>query len=251
MSANGFVDSRSPLAKALGGGIAHTVVTPEKGRLAGMRFALRSLPQSQVGAAVRRGVAFLTEACGWRDEQLYTELGEAQHDIETQAQVLALALIAVPPEGTKLTTATVVPAVMANEKLGTTAADELRTLLEPDEIMWLFREFARWNAERSPITRSRTDAEIGEYIDAMGKGVTPASWLKSCDDATLLRCAIEMASRLTMLTKPSSSPTSPSTSPSNGSSDPSASPIETTDTETAGPTIEVLPVSPSAPSPKP
>lgn len=230
-------DNRSPLARALPAGISFTVVSPEKGRLVGVRFALRSLPHVQIGGkggAALSAVKYLTDECGWKDEQLFTELGEAVHDVETQAQVLVRALVVPPPEGAVLTAANATP--MAKD------ADDLRSLLEPDEIAWLYREFLRFQHERSPLTRAKTPEEIEAFVDSLGKGTTPPSRLRSCDDAMLLASAEWMAWQLVTLTRRNSSPASPSSAPSDGSVSSSTSDLSgVSETPPTGPTIEILP----------
>lgn len=228
MSGDGIEDRRSPLAKALGGKVAWKRVTVERGRLAGVDIAVRSLPQDRIQSAMRAAVQYLTEKCGWREEQLYTELGEATHDAETQLQVLARALITPPRDDhASLTEGTAVALVHD--------AEDLRTLLDPPEVAYLFREFTRFQQERSPFTRAQTPEEIEALVDSLGKGLTPPSRILSFDDATLRNIAHGLALRLRRLMNSPSSPSSPSTDTSDGSSVPSDS--ETT----TGMTIEVQP----------
>lgn len=228
----GIEDKRSPLAKALGGRVAFTRVRVERGRLAGVDLALRSLAQSEIHAAMREALRYLTEECGWREEHLYTELGEGAHDGETQVQVLARALVVPPAGGDDGSTTAGACAPMVS------SPDELRAMLEPDEIAYLFQAFVRWQQARSPISRARTPEEIEAQVDALGKGATPLSWLRSCDNATLLAIATELAVRLTTSTSSSSSDTSPSSDTSDGCSSSSDSDDPTTTPTT--PTLEVL-----------
>jgi hypothetical protein len=189
---------------------------------------VRSLPADRIQSAMRAAVQYLTEKCGWKEEQLYTELGEATHDAETQLQVLARALIHPPKDDpASLTEGTCVALVHDTE--------DLRTLLDPAEVSYLFREFTRFQQERSPFTRAQTPEEIEALVDSLGKGVTPPSRILSFDDDTLRSVALSLVFRLSRSTSSPSSPSSPSTDTSDGSSAPSDS--ETT----TGLTIEVQP----------
>lgn len=234
MSIAGLTDKRSPLAKALGGRVAYLRVRPPKGRLADVDMAVRSLPQGEIHAALRSALRHLCEDCGWKEEHLYTELGEGVHDGESQLQVLAKALI-VPPAGDDEGTAiaeTCEPLV--------SSVDELRTLLMPDEAAFLIGAFNRWQQERSPISRVRSAEELEEYVDALGKGAIPPFWLKSCDSVSLLAIATELAERLVTSTRLSSSDTSPSNEPSESGPSTSSDLESETTTESPGPSIEVL-----------
>ncbi len=224
---DGIKDVRSPLARALGGRVAWKRVEAPKGRLAGLPIAVRSLPYERIQTAVRAATAYLTEKCGWKEEHLYTELGEAQLDIEAQVQTLALALVVPPDRGAELSEGTV--ATLAS------SADDLRALLEPDEIGFLYRQFVDFQNERSPLTRAKSAEEVEAFIDALGKGTTPLSSLSTCEGDTLLHIALAMAARLRRPTSPPSSPTSPSNAPDAGSPPPSDSKSPPTTIETDSP----------------
>lgn len=228
----GITDRRSALAKALGGRIAFKRVKADKGRLARLDLAVRALPQAEVQGAMRAAVKHLVDEAGWSDEQLYTELGAGIHDTETQVQVLARCLVIPPADGeTGETTAGACVSFVDTP-------DELRKLLEPDEVAYLFREFIRFQEERSPISRAHSAEEVVAYVDALGKGMIPTSQLKSCDNATLLDIACELAERLKISTRPSSWDTSPSSGLSEACSPSTDSTTETTETS---PTSETAP----------
>ncbi len=235
----GITDKRSPLAKALGHGIAWERLVVEQGRLAsaGLDLAVRWLPEDVQASAPRRAVRALTVGeDAWRDELLYTELGEAVYDLETQVQVVARALIVAPPAGTVLTEANCTPALRD--------ADEVRRTLDADEVRAVHTAWLRFQRSRSPITYAASAEEVEGFVDALGKGMLPPSRLRTCEPDTLLAIATCMASRLSSQTSSSSSPTSPSTAPSGGSATPSAS-TPSSESETPTRTIEV--VSPSKP----
>jgi len=235
VSVAGLVDKRSPLAKALGGRVAYLRVRAPKGRLADVDMAVRSLPQGEITAALRAALRYLTEECGWKEEHLYTELGEGAHDGESQLQVLAKALVVPPAESDEGT------AIAETCEPLVASVEELRLLLMPDEIAFLFQAFARWQQERSPISRARSAEEVEAYVDALGKGVIPISWLKSCDNASLLAIATELAVQHMTSTNLSSSDTSPSSEPNeSGLSTSSDSETGTMTTESPEPSIEVL-----------
>lgn len=228
----GIEDKRSPLARALGGKVPFRRVRVERGRLAGLDIAVRTLPLADIQAASRAALRYLTEECGWREEHLYTELGEGVHDAETQVQLLARCLL-VPPDGAEdgaVERSATAPLV--------SGVDELRALLDGDEVALLFQEFTRWQQERSPISRAKSAEEIEAHVEALGKGGTPLSWLRSCDSGTLLAIATELAVRLMTSTSSSSSDTSPASDTSPGCSSSSDSDDPTTNPTT--PTLEVL-----------
>ena len=232
----GFKDSRSPLAKALGGGIPWKRVRAERGRLARVKLGVRYLPWFSIEAAQFTAIEFLTEGretMRWKEAHLYTELGEAVHDVESQVRVLVAALI-VPPDDdtTVLTEGTCIAAVRD--------ADDLRKTLTADEIGFLYTEYVRFDRECSPITRAQRGEEVEAFVDALGKGLIPPSRLSSCAPDLLLDIAISLAVRYAMMTSERSSPTSPSNDTSDGSATPSDSALSG-ETPTTGMTIEIQP----------
>lgn len=234
MSDTGFKDTRSALAKALGRAIPWKRVVVEKGRLVGVPLAVRWLSDEAISGAALDAVKYLATPERWREEQLYTELGTAIHDLETQLRTLAAGLILPPPEGQNLTPETC--ALAARD------ADELRTLLDPDEIRYLHTEWLRHQRSCGPITYAQTDEAVEAFVDSLGKGTTPPSRLRTCEPDTLLSISLCMAYRLSTLPSSSSSPTSPSSDTSDGSVTPSISPPSASEM-TTGPTIEVDPPS--------
>lgn len=228
----GFTDKRSPLARALAGKIAWKRIKAETGRLAQLDLAVRSLPQHEIATAMRAALKGLVDD-GWNEEHLYTELGEGVHDLETQVQVLSRCLLVPPAEGEAgdATESQCVPFA--------DSAEDLRKILEPDEVAFIFREFTRYQEERSPISRARTPEEVVAFVDALGKEMIPLSRLRSCDSATLLAIATELGERLVISTSYSSSATSPSSAPSETSSPSSDSETPTTETPSGSETTEM------------
>lgn len=191
----GIVDKRSGLAKALGGGpVPVRVLDDLGGRLAGVPVGVRALPIGEVQRASADAIGYLTGECGFKEEHLYTELGEGVLDAETKLQILVRALVSPDEPTVRLTS----------------SPDELRALLEPDEVTQLFNEFAAWQEERSPISRARSWEEVEDFIEALGKGRVPPTRLKNFDSSSLRFMLSELAVRHWMPTSPPCSDTSPS-----------------------------------------
>ncbi len=218
---DGFKDLRSPLVRAIGARVATTSVTFERGRLEGQRFHLRSLPTRMVQAANDAAHKHLVEVRRWTEQRLYDARNSGTESVdrsdcerEGQVRVLALALVTVP-EGEEPTAASVTTLFRD--------ADELAATLEPEEVQCLYDAWARWQEERSPISRARSPEEVAAFVEALGKGTIPPSRLWSCEPDTVLSIALCMATKLQSLTRPPSSATPPSSAPSDGSSPPSDS----------------------------
>ena len=233
---DGFNDNRSPLAKALGGGIPWKRVRAERGRLVGVKLGVRYLPWFSIEAAQFTAIDFLTEGrekMRWKEAHLYTELGEAVHDVESQVRVLVDGLI-VPPDddAAVLTEGTCVRAVRD--------ADDLRKHLTADEIGFLYTEVIRFDRECSPITRAQKGEEVESFVDALGKGLIPPSRLSTCDPDSLLAIGISLAVRYETLMSGRSSPGSLLSDMSGGSATSSDS-GPSGETPTTGMTIEIQP----------
>ena len=233
---DGFKDNRSPLAKTLAAGVPWKRVRAERGRLAGVKLAVRFLPWFSVENAQLAALTFLTEGregAKWQESHLYTELGEATLDVETQARVLAEGLIVAPDhDDAELTEGTCVRAARD--------ADDLRKILTADEIGFLYTEFVRFDRECSPITRAAAPEEVEAFIDALGKGTMPVSRLRTCAPDSLLAIATSLAVKYVLRTSEPSSPGSPSSDTSDGSATPSDS-DPSGETPTTGITIEIQP----------
>ena len=173
------------------------------------------------------GARHLADVRGRSEQHLYDadnvekSADKSDRDLEAQLHILALALVVKPEADAPAAAVTTLFA----------GPEELALTLEPEEVMYLFTEWHRFQVERSPLTRADTAEEVEAFVDSLGKGVTPLSRLSSCEPATLLATACSMGLKLRSLTKPPSSATSPSNAPSDGCSPPS-------DSETATMTIE-------------
>lgn len=191
----GITDKRSGLAKALGAGaIPVRVLDGLRGRLEGVAVAVRALPLGEVQKATAAAIRYLTEECGFKEEHLYTELGEGVLDAETKVQLLARALV--EPDVPTQTLAS--------------SVEELRALLEPDEVSLLFNEFVAWQEERSPLSRAKSWEEVESFVEALGKGRAPTTRLNAYDSSSLRFMLTELAYLHFSPTSPPSSDTSPS-----------------------------------------
>lgn len=220
----GLADNRSPLAKAIGERVPAKTVTLDRGRLAGVPMALRSLSAGALQQASRDALKYLTET-GWRDEHLFTELGKSALNTETAVRILAAALVVPPAADT---------GKVSDLEMFTSGPDQVRALLEPDEITLLFNEFCGWQEERSPISRAKSWEEVEDFVEALGKGAVPTSRLLSFDTSSLCFMLREVAARWTTATRRPSSGTSPFGEPGPTSSTPSAS------AQSTAPVMEVL-----------
>ena len=192
-------DHRSLLAKALDGrGVIVKIVDDfvgTGGRLEGVPLALRALSNDERVKCIARSVAFLLGPCGMSEEHCFGQgQGAFERDLEAKVQILALALVEPAPPHARVAA----------------SADDLRTLLDADEITQLFEIYADHIAERSPISSAATVEEVEAVIVALGKGTIPASRLTRYDTSTLRSTIVSLAVRLETLTSSRSSPTSPS-----------------------------------------
>lgn len=222
-----FEDKRSPLQRFLGERVPCKPVEILRGRLAGIPAAVRALSSAEIQRATLDATKYLT-AEGWEKEDFFTELGESVFNMETAVRILAAALI-VPPAAAETKAAEAVPL--------TSGPDQVRALLEPDEITLLFQEFCAWQEERSPLSRAKTLAEVEDLIEALGKGQVSISRLNAFDPSSLKNIIYELAVQRMSATRRPSSPTSPSDAPAPASSKPSAS--ATAATSSSGPTLTV------------
>lgn len=186
----GLSDKRSGLARRLGGVVPTRTIDGYGPRLNGL--ALRALPAGELQKATAAAVVYLTsEEVGFRDEHLYTEVGEQALDLETKMQVLFRALVD-PAD----------PAVAYAANV-----DEVR-VLEPDEVSVLFNEFVTFQEERSPMTRASSWEEVEDLLEALGKGSVPKTRLNSFDASSLRFMLHELAVRHWTPTSPPFSDTS-------------------------------------------
>lgn len=173
-------------------------------RLRGIPLALRTLNADEnlrVRAAARK---WLCEECGFTEDFLAsTEDGEATTGFEVKVRTIALALVEPAPP----------------HRAVAKDADELRGLLDADEIVALFELYIDWVQERSPISSAKSAEEVSALVDAMGKGTLPTRHLSGYDSASLRSIAIELVARLRTRTNSPSSDTSPSSAMAPTSSD--------------------------------
>lgn len=201
----------SPLRKALHAsrsGAAVKVIEFDGcgNRLRGVPLALRALTADESMRLRADALKWLTSACGFTEDYLIgTTGGNEALEFETKIRFVALALVepAAPH------------APVAKD------ADDLRTLLEADEVSALFELLVDWITERSPIASAKSAEEVAKLCDALGKGTMPLSRLSAFDNASLRTIASELVNRLRSQMSAPSSPTPPSSDTATESSEPS------------------------------
>ncbi len=165
------------------------------------RWAVRAVSAHERLVAVSEAVKWFTETLKLDRSDLYTETGESALELESKVRGLAFALV--DPDD-------------AREQLAK-SADEVRKLLEVDEIARLWEEAADFTAERSVFDKAKTWQEVEARVIAVGKGLSPKTSLSCFDSVTLRFIVTELASRLYAPTRPSSSDTSPASDSSDSS----------------------------------
>ncbi|MDO9016553.1 MAG: hypothetical protein Q8S73_26550 [Deltaproteobacteria bacterium] len=217
-------DPRSPLARALGQRVPVKAVTVEKGRLRGVPLALRALSQAELQECRRAANLRLVEGLKWQEENLFTEAGLEDSEIENATQILALALVT--PQSADAVSPRDAQRVAKD-------ADELRLLLTKHEIALLWRIWCDYEIERSPLSTAPVDAggrllmseAMEATLRALGEAQVSSYALHGYDTVTLRFIVTELAERLySTPTNSPSSGTSPSSEPDDDSSETSDSP---------------------------
>lgn len=189
-------DTRSPLAKLLGDApVAHRKVEGFEGaggRFKGVPLALVALSGDVQERATSEAAKHLV-AVGFNREDLYTEIGESLFGYEIKVQLLSRAL----RDGADPT------------RLFADDADELRKVLEADEVSALFEHLLDYQEERSPLSHARSWEEVEALLVAVGKGLAPATSLNSYDAASLRFMTRELTVRWVRPMRPPCSDTSP------------------------------------------
>jgi hypothetical protein len=199
----------SPLRKALHAsarGAAVKVIEFDGcgGRLRGVPLGLRTLSADESLRLRAEAFRWLSTECGFSADYIVGSAdGESHLAFEVKVRTLALALV--EPGGTN--------APVAKD------ADDLRKMLEADEVTQLFEAYLDWTAERSPISSAKTAEEVRDLVDAMGKAMAPTSRLNAYDSVSLRIIATELVNRVRALTSAPSSPTPSSSDTATASSD--------------------------------
>jgi hypothetical protein len=180
----------------------------------GERFAVRSLPAAARMKAATEAERWLRRVGGYDASELLTETGQAVLQLEGKLRVLGAALVDPDDPGRPFAGV----GDDGRHDLGR-AADEIRDLLEAEEIEALFEEWIDFNDERSPLTKARTWAEFEGLLAAVGKGLASRTSLNRYDSASLRFMLRELAARHWTPTKLSSSATSPASDSSDSSTD--------------------------------
>jgi hypothetical protein len=182
----------SSLAKSLAGlrrPDANIKVFEIPGRLAGVSFALRWLSADERMLALGDALKTCLSRFAFTREDMYTDLGEATHDLECQVQVLFRALVNPKDPATK----------------AAASADEVRTLLDADEIKYAYKEWLLWQEKNSPFLKIDKLEDVERMVDHLGKGLEPTTSLKLCEWSLLLSIATSLVDRLVTLRKQTSS----------------------------------------------
>lgn len=207
MAATGWGSLRKALHASQGGPAVKVIeFDGSGGRMRGIPLALRTLSADESLRLRAAAVKWLTTSCGFTEEFLVgTTDGTAAIEFEVKVRTLALALVEPAPPHDPV----------ARD------ADELRVLLDADEVTALFELFLDWVQERSPITSARSAEEVTALCDALGKGTSPHASLNGYDSVTLRSIGRELARRLRTLTSSPSSHTQPSSDTETDTSEPS------------------------------
>lgn len=203
----------SGLNKLLAGRVRpHKTVTLEVKRADGpitLNLALRALTADDAARAHADAIKWLVNTGGWQREDLINDAGDAVLNLEVMVQTLARALVdAEKPE----------VAFAAD-------ASEVRRLFEVDEIRALWDEYSAWSRERSPFRDLKTQQEVREVADALGKGLISPNSLPRYDYDTLRRIIISLADQRAKWTTESFSDTSRASASRESSSEESTPPM--------------------------
>lgn len=173
-------------------------------RFRGIPLALRTLNADENLRVRAEALKWLSSSCGFSEDYLVgTTNGESLTEFEVKVRSIAIALVEPAPP----------------HRAVAKDADELRVMLDADEVSALFELYLDWVQERSPISAARTAEEVASVVDALGKGTMPRSRLSGYDSFSLRSIAIELAARLRTQTSSPSSPTSPLSSEETTSSE--------------------------------
>ena len=207
------VEAPTSIAEMLGAdgsGIAVTTFDDFEGcgrRFLGRVIALRSLSGEEIQRCYAEALAWLLapapKGCGWSDAQLYTELGEAARDYEVKVRHVARAWVRAHDTSQPQDT-----------------VDNVRKMLEPDELTGLYERFLDWQSKRSALTRITSAQELEDTADALLKGLMPPTWAMRCAHSTLRDIVPALVAAAHRQTRRHSSDTSPPTESLNDSPSP-------------------------------
>lgn len=163
-------------------------------RFRGIPLALRTLNADENLRVRAEALKWLSSSCGFSEDYLVgTTNGESLTEFEVKVRSIAIALVEPAPP----------------HRAVAKDADELRVMLDADEVSALFELYLDWVQERSPISAARTAEEVASVVDALGKGTMPRSRLSAYDSVSLRSIVNELVARLRTQTSSPSSPTSP------------------------------------------
>ncbi len=182
------------------------------GRFEGKALHLRLLVTEETALARMTAAKRLREL-GFERDDVVTDTGHDLFELFVMAEILARALVT-PPAAVGLT-----PKPLAKD------GDHLRQRLLPGEIEAIFKEYAWFKTDRSPLERMESWDEARAYAEALASGKVsrvPESLLRF-DAGTLRRITLSLADLASKPTRRSSSATS---SPSASTSDSSTTESE-------------------------
>jgi hypothetical protein len=185
------------------------------GRFEGKPLALRLLNVEETAVARMTAAKRLREL-GFERDDVVTDTGHDLFELFVMAEILARALVTPPPA------VGLAPKPLAKD------GDHVRQRMLPGEIEAIFKEYAWFKTERSPLERMESWDEARAYAESLASGKVsrvPESLLRF-DAGTLRRITLSLADLASKRTRPSSSATSP---PSSSTPDSSTRATETDD----------------------
>mgnify|MGYP000899919854 CR=1 FL=1 len=168
------------------------------GRFEGRRLHVRLLSSGETARA-RLAASKHLRALGFEREDILDDTGHDLFQLEVMTQVLALALVTPPA------TAGLAPRPLAKD------AEQIRERLLPSEVEAIYREYAWFKVERSPLERMESWDKARAYAEALASGKVsrePTS-LERFDAGSLRRITLSLADLAAKRTRDSSSDTSP------------------------------------------
>lgn len=162
------------------------------GGLNGQRVGLRSLSAGAMSECVGAAIAWCAKNAGIGHEHLYTEVGQESLEVHTRVELLARALV--QPDD--------------SERPFVEGPADVRELLTPEQVTWLFERFSDFQITRSPYELLQEHGGLERVVDDLSKGYRSPTSLNSFDGVTVRRISAALVARLARQTMPSSSASS-------------------------------------------
>lgn len=161
------------------------------GPLAGQRVGLRSLSADALTRSAGAAAAWCCAEAGLDRRDLYTDVGSESLEIEYRVQVISRALVHAEDPSRPMVD----------------GASDVRELLTPEQVTFLFERFLEFQQTRSPYEVLGDSAKIEELARDLGKGFRPLTSLRRYDAATLRAIITSLVNRPAKPTPPRSSDT--------------------------------------------